>query len=74
METIRISEKKDQIKWDYDAEADVLYIYFDQPTEAEGIDLGNGTIARVNVKTNEIAGFTIINPVQKTLKQLKGKG
>ena len=71
MEPIKISEKKEQLKWDYDAEADVLYIYFGNPVDAEGIDLGNGTIARINNKTNEIAGFTIINPIQKTLSQLK---
>jgi uncharacterized protein YuzE len=73
MEKITISEKKDQLKWNYDAEADVLYIYFGTPIEAEGIDLGNGTIARFNIETNEIAGFTIINPIQKTLAQLNQK-
>ena len=57
--------KQTAIKWNYDAEADVLYIYFESPVEAEGVDLGNGAIARINNKTNEIAGFTIINPVQK---------
>ncbi len=73
METIKISEKKEHLKWDYDAEADVLYIYFGSPVEAEGIDLGNGTIARINSKTNEIEGFTILNPIQKTLSHLNQK-
>ena len=38
METLKISEKKDKIKWDYDAEADVLYISFGNPQNAEGVD------------------------------------
>ena len=71
METLKLAEKKKNIQWDYDAEADVLYIYYDKPQKAEGIDLGNGTIARINQATNEIVGFTIINPLQKTIKNIK---
>jgi hypothetical protein len=43
METLKISEKKDKVKWDYDAEADVLYISFGNPMNAEGVDIGEGT-------------------------------
>jgi uncharacterized protein YuzE len=28
METLNIPERKEKIKWDYDAEADMLYISF----------------------------------------------
>jgi uncharacterized protein YuzE len=70
MENIKLIEKKMDIQWDYDAEADVLYIYYEKPQKAEGIDLGNGTIARINPETGEIVGFTILNPVQKTLMNL----
>jgi uncharacterized protein YuzE len=73
METINISEKKEKIKWDYDAEADVLYISFGNPQNAEGVDIGEGTIVRVQTDTNEITGLTIINPLHRTLKSLSGK-
>jgi|SRR5690554_1739973 len=73
METINISEKKEKIKWDYDAEADVLYISFENPQNAEGVDIGEGTIVRVQTDTNEITGLTIINPLHRTLKSLSGK-
>ncbi len=73
METINISEKKEKIKWDYDAEADVLYISFGNPQNAEGVDIGEGTIVRVQTETNEITGVTIINPLHRTLKSLSGK-
>ena len=72
METINISEKKEKIKWDYDAEADVLYISFGNPQNAEGVDIGEGTIVRVQTDTNEITGLTIINPLHRTLKSLSG--
>ncbi len=71
MESLKIAEKKEKVQWDYDAEADVLYISIGKPQKAEGIDLGNGVIVRVNPVTNEIIGFTILNPVQKTLQELK---
>ncbi len=73
METLNISEKKDKIKWDYDAEADVLYISFGNPQNAEGVDIGEGTIVRVQSDSKEIIGVTIINPLHRTLASLKGK-
>ena len=36
METLNISEKKNKIKWDYDAEADILYISFGNPKTGRG--------------------------------------
>jgi len=69
----RKSTKKEKIEWDYDAEADVLYISFGNPQNAEGVDIGEGTIVRVQTDTNEITGLTIINPLHRTLKSLAGK-
>jgi uncharacterized protein YuzE len=73
METLNISEKKDKIKWDYDAEADVLYISFGNPMNAEGVDIGEGTIIRIQPDTKEIIGVTILNPLHRTLLSLSGK-
>ena len=70
METINIAEKKKKITWDYDAEADVLYISFGNPQNSEGIDIGDGTIVRIQTDTNEITGITIINPLHRTLKSM----
>jgi uncharacterized protein YuzE len=71
METLNISEKKNKIKWDYDAEADVLYISFGKPEYAEGIDIGEGTIIRIRPDSQEITGVTILNPVNRTLASLR---
>ena len=66
MEAIKIKEKKQKLIWDYDAEADVLYISFGNPVIAEGIDIGEGTIIRIDPESHEINGLTILNPVNRT--------
>lgn len=73
METLNIAEKKDKIKWDYDAEADVLYISFGNPQNAESVDIGEGTIMRIQPDSKEIIGMTILNPYHRTLSALMGK-
>ncbi len=73
METINISEKKRKINWDYDADADILYISFGNPKNAEGVDIGEGTIIRIEPNSNEITGITILNPLHRTLTSLQGK-
>ena len=73
MATLNITEKKDKINWDYDADADVLYISFGNPQNAEGVDIGEGTIIRIEPDSKEIIGITILNPLQQTLTSLMGK-
>lgn len=72
METLNIAEKKKGINWDYDADADVLYISFGNPKIAEGVDIGEGTIIRIEPETKQIMGITILNPLHRTLTSLKG--
>jgi uncharacterized protein YuzE len=66
-------EWKENIQWDYDAEADVLYIAVGSPQEAEGVNIGNGVIIRVLPESKEIVGFTILNPLKRTLDELGSK-
>jgi uncharacterized protein YuzE len=73
MDTLNISEKKNKINWDYDADADVLYISFGKPKNAEGVDIGEGTIIRIEPGSNEIVGITILNPLYRTLTSLKSQ-
>jgi uncharacterized protein YuzE len=70
METLKLLDKKQKIQWDYDEEADVLYISFGKPQKAEGVDIGEGIIIRVLPDTHRIVGLTIINPIKRTLKEL----
>jgi uncharacterized protein YuzE len=50
----------------YDEEADVLYVSFGKPRKAEGIDIGDGTILRVDPETGQIVGITILDFKKRT--------
>ena len=60
MEAVKILEKPAAIDWDYDGEADVLYLSLGKPRAAVGIDIGEGVILRFDEKRKEIVGITIL--------------
>jgi uncharacterized protein YuzE len=60
METLKIAEAADNTQWQYDAGADVLYISLGDPRPALGVDVGDGTIVRIDPRTNEVVGVTVI--------------
>jgi uncharacterized protein YuzE len=60
METVKIFEKPSVVNWDYDEEADVLYLSVGQPQPAVGIDIGEGVILRYNEENQEVVGITLI--------------
>jgi uncharacterized protein YuzE len=60
MEALKILESKPQLNWEYDEEADVLYISVGKPRPAVGVDIGEGVIVRWDEKKKEIVGLTII--------------
>ena len=71
MEAIKIPEKKENLNWDYDEEADVLYISMGEPQKALGIDIGDGAIVRYVEATNEVVGPTLIGMKERLLNSLK---
>ena len=71
METIKIMEKKENLNWDYDEEADVLYISIGEPSKALGIDIGEGVIVRYAEDKEEVVGLTIIGVKEKLLNNIK---
>jgi len=60
MATLKIPEKVSSVIH-YDPEADVLYVSFGEPKPAEGIDIGDGTILRIEPVSKEVVGFTILD-------------
>ena len=60
MEALKILEGKSQLDWEYDEEADVLYISVGKPRPALGVDIGEGVIVRWDEQTREVVGLTII--------------
>ncbi len=71
METIKILENKENLNWDYDEEADVLYISVGKPQKALGVDIGEGVIMRYVEGTNELVGLSIIGIKERFLKGLQ---
>ena len=70
MESLKIL-KKENLNWEYDKEADVLYISVGEPRPAEGIDIGEGVIVRIDPKTKEVVSLTIINFARRILEEVK---
>lgn len=58
---------KNKITIDYDNEADVLYLSFGDPVESVTEEINNIGI-RVNEKTKEITGLTIMNFLREIKK------
>jgi len=51
--------KMEKIEFDYDEEADVMYISFGEPKEAVTEEIGNIGV-RIDEKKREIVGLTIL--------------
>ncbi|HLG29570.1 MAG TPA: DUF2283 domain-containing protein [Candidatus Brocadiales bacterium] len=71
METIKILDKKENLNWEYDEEADVLYISIGEPCKALGVDIGEGAIVRYVEETGEVVGLTLIGVKERLLISLK---
>jgi len=48
------------LDWEYDGDADTLYISFGKPRPALGVDVGEGVIVRYDEKAREVVGLTLI--------------
>jgi len=70
METLKILENKPDLNWEYDEDADVLYISVGKPRPAVGADIGDGVIVRYDQKKKEVVGITIIGFRARTLQSI----
>ena len=73
MKAVKILEKSDRLDWDYDEEADVLYVSIGRPRKATGVDIGQGVIVRYDEKRRQVVGLTIIG-VRARLVEFLRKG
>ena len=61
MEAVKLFDKKGvPMDWEYDGEADTLYISFGVPKRALVVDVGEGVIVRYDANAREVVGLTII--------------
>ena len=70
MDAIKILEKPTVVSWDYDEEADVLYLSLGEPQSAVGVDIGEGVIVRYNEPRQEVVGLTLLGLRARLLKGL----
>ncbi|MCW5853958.1 MAG: DUF2283 domain-containing protein [Anaerolineae bacterium] len=71
MEAVRILDKPANITWDYDDEADVLYLSIGAPRPALGLDIGDGVVVRYDEAKNEVVGLTVIGLRARLAEELK---
>jgi len=72
MDAVRILEKPVTITWDYDEEADVLYLSIGEPRPAVGVDIGEGLILRYDEAHKEVVGLTLVGLRARLLQKLNG--
>ena len=70
MEAVKILEKPATISWDYDEEADVLYLSLGEPRPAVGMDIGEGIVVRYDETKKEVVGLTLIGLRARLMKSL----
>ena len=70
MEALRILERPTDVRWDYDEEADVLYLSMGEPRPAIGIDIGEGLVLRYDETQKEMVGLTVIGLRSRLLREL----
>jgi len=69
MEALKLFDEKDTpLNWEFDGEADTIYISFGKPKPALGVDVGEGVIVRYDKKAREVVGLTLIG-VGKRMEQ-----
>jgi uncharacterized protein YuzE len=74
MEAIRLFDKTDiPVDWEYDGEADTLYISFGRPRPATGLDVGEGVVLRYDEQAREVVGLTIIGVGRRLEEYVRGR-
>jgi uncharacterized protein YuzE len=70
METVKILEQPAEVTWNYDEDADVLYLALGQPRPALGIDIGDGVVLRYDEAARELVGLTLIGLRARLMREL----
>ena len=68
MDPVKPLEEQGTFEWEYDVEADVLYLSEGTPRPALGVDVGEGLIFRYDESSGKLVGVTIVG-VRSRLSQ-----
>lgn len=58
------------IMWQYDEEADVLYLSVGGPRSAVGVDIGDGLVVRYDEARRDVTGLTVIGLRKRLMRGL----
>ena len=70
VEAVNILRGPASITWDYDGDADVLYLSVGEPRSAVGVDIGDGLVLRYDEGRNEVVGLTMMGLRARLLAEL----
>jgi uncharacterized protein YuzE len=70
VEAIKILEKTSELTWDYDNDADLLYISVGKPRPGVGVDIGDGLIVRYDESNREVIGLTVIGVKDRLMNSI----
>lgn len=74
MEAVKVFDKKNvPLDWEYDDEADTLYLSFGRPRPATGLDIGEGVVVRYDEQAQEVVGLTIVGVGRRLEEYVKRK-
>jgi hypothetical protein len=73
MEALKILEHTDKVNWEYDEEADVLYLSVGKPRPATGVNIGEGVVLRYTEPLTLIEQTRVL-PVLHSTSGMPGKG
>ena len=66
-----VRQEEGVVDWEYNGEADTLYISFGKPRPAVGVDVGEGVVVRYDEKAKEVVGLTIIGVGRRLEQDIK---
>lgn len=70
MESPKIPERSSSATWEYDTEADVLYLSVGGPRPAVGVDIGDGLVLRYDEARRDVTGLTVIGLRKRLMRGL----
>lgn len=70
MDAVKMLANVERVEWEYDEEADVLYLSFGGPRKALGIDVGEGIVVRFDPKKKEVVGLTLTGVRARVVESL----
>ena len=65
-------KRRDFLRWNYDEDADVLYLTIGEPSPAVGVDIGDGVVVRYDEAEKQVVGLTVTGLRERLLKNLPG--